>query len=95
MRFNPIYRKLAMGSLLLFGWINWHLLGPLFKRYGDRACSGIGRSIVAKVSSMIQNNGWRLPRMRNCIIQEISHKTPGSFLPDVSKEDSVEWISSQ
>lgn len=48
MRFNPIYIKLAMGSLLLFGWINWHLLGPLLKRYGDRACSGFGRSVELK-----------------------------------------------
>lgn len=74
---------------------NWHPLEPLYKRYGENVCSNIGRSLQAKVSTVIKDGNWVWARQRNRYIQEIITNTPQTFLPNISIEDSVVWFPSR
>lgn len=45
-------------GLSTFLWLdNWHSLGPLFQKFGDRVNFNLGRSVNARVSSIIHNGG--------------------------------------
>ncbi|KAG5535897.1 hypothetical protein RHGRI_023618 [Rhododendron griersonianum] len=86
-----IKSKIGNG-LSTFLWLDhWHNLGPLFQKFGDRVSFNLGRSLNAKVSSIIYHGGWRWPRLRNAAICEIIANTEGGLLPDISKEDEVVW----
>lgn len=74
---------------------NWHPLGPLYAKYGDRVVCNLERSLAAKVSSIIVHNNWRWPRPRNRITQEIIEHAPADLLPHVEREDRVVWILTQ
>lgn len=59
---QPLIRYKIGNMNSTFMWLdNWHPLGPLFKRYGQRVCSNIGRSLNAKASSITHDGGWNLP----------------------------------
>lgn len=73
---------------------NWHLMGPLYKTIGEEVVYHMGRSLNTKVSSIVVNNGWRWPRPRNEVTQQIMANTPGSFLPKPGKEDKLIWLPS-
>ncbi|KAI8533301.1 hypothetical protein RHMOL_Rhmol11G0286700 [Rhododendron molle] len=86
-----IKSKIGNG-LSTFLWLDhWHNLGPLFHKFGDRVSFNLGRSLNAKVSSIIYQGGWRWPRLRNAAIREVIANTEGGLLPDISKEDEVVW----
>lgn len=53
-----------------------------------------GRSLHAKVSSIISNGLWRWPRARNRVIQTIIGQTPATLLLECDVEDSVIWLTS-
>ncbi|KAI8554932.1 hypothetical protein RHMOL_Rhmol05G0134400 [Rhododendron molle] len=73
-----------------FLWLdNWHNLGPLYLKYGDRVAFNMGRSLAAKVSSIINNGEWHWPRRRNPVIAEIIHNTDASLIPAEANEDRV------
>ncbi|KAI8564441.1 hypothetical protein RHMOL_Rhmol03G0181800 [Rhododendron molle] len=78
-----------------FLWLdNWHNLGPLYLKYGDRVAFNMGRSLTAKVSSIINNGEWHWPRRRNPVIAEIIHNTDASLIPAEANEDRVIWTLS-
>ncbi|XP_058202871.1 uncharacterized protein LOC131317329 [Rhododendron vialii] len=60
-------------------------------KFGDRVSFNLGRSLNAKVSSIIYQGGWRWPRLRNVAIREIIANIEGGLLPDISKGDEVVW----
>lgn len=72
---------------------NWHSLGPLFSRFCDRVVFNLGRSLEAKVESVIRDNLWCWPR-RNPVTREIMANTPSSLIPNSAREDSVVWALS-
>lgn len=78
----------------MFGWTIGTPLGPLYKWFGDRVNSDIGRCLAAKVSSIIHNGDWQWSRTRKRVIQEIIKNTPSILLTDVSNEDALIWILS-
>lgn len=62
-------------------WVDyWHTLGPLFQRFGDSMGFNIGRSMSAKVASIIHNGTWKWPRPRSAITREIVANTEIWFL---------------
>lgn len=76
-----------------FLWIdNWHPLGPLILKYGDRVLFNLGRSLKAKVASVIGPNGWRWNKVRHPVVRDIIAHTAGSFLPNIQQDDSVSWV---
>lgn len=43
--------------LVMALWLdNWHTLGPLFQRFGNRVVFNLGRSLRARVCSIIVSN---------------------------------------
>lgn len=71
---------------------NWHPLGPFYGKIGDRVVNNVGRSLRAKVASIIAQGMWRWPRLRNPLIQAIIAQTPPSLRPNSEVEDYVLWL---
>ncbi|KAH7844308.1 hypothetical protein Vadar_026684 [Vaccinium darrowii] len=67
----------------------WHPLGSLYQKYGDGIVCHMGKSLTAKVATIISNGGWKWPRSRNPAVQDIIAHTPPNFQPHVDCEDSV------
>ena len=78
------------GSNICLRLDNWHTLGSSYKIFGERAVRDLGSSLLAKVSSIIDNGSWKWPRQRNSTILHIMAHTP-TFLPDVNQSDRVIW----
>lgn len=82
------------GSNTFLWWDNWHPVGPLFQKFGERLGDTLHRASSAKVSSVIAGNNWNWPNGRSAIVRAIERDTPSSFLPNVLREDSVRWCLS-
>ncbi|KAI8531931.1 hypothetical protein RHMOL_Rhmol11G0174500 [Rhododendron molle] len=78
-----------------FLWLdNWHNLGPLLLKYGDGVTTNLGRSLHAKVCSIIHNGSWRWHRSRSAIVRDIIANIDPTLLPHPANEDSVIWTLS-
>ncbi|KAI8537423.1 hypothetical protein RHMOL_Rhmol09G0022900 [Rhododendron molle] len=75
----------------MFLWLdNWHPMGPLYDRFGNEVVFNLGRSLQARVSFIISQGGWRWPRTRNRITQDIiNHAHSVDLKPDITREDSI------
>ena len=76
-----ILYRIGNGQSTSLWFDNWHPLGPLYKRFGDEVAYNDGRSLQAKVSSIIHNGQWRWQRARNCVIRNIIAETPTTLIP--------------
>lgn len=65
---------------------NWQF-GTLWGPFGERVVYNMGTSIHVKVDSIIWNGQWKWPKPRNII-----DNSPPDWLPDINKEDSVQWL---
>lgn len=83
--------KICPGCSTFLWHDNWHPLGYLFKFCGSRV---LEISLTAKVSSIIDGDDWKRPRVRNYVIQEIMANTPVDLKPLVHNEDAVIWTLS-
>lgn len=52
----------------------------------------LGRSLGAKVDSIIANGRWKWPRGRNASIIEIKAGTSRDLVPAMDRDDKVVWI---
>ncbi|KAI8570625.1 hypothetical protein RHMOL_Rhmol01G0050300 [Rhododendron molle] len=50
-----------------------------------------GRSLNAKVASIVGPTGWRWSRAKNLVVRDIIAHPPMNFLPNIQQEDSVSW----
>lgn len=83
---------LAIAGASVFLWTdNWHTLGPLLHKYQDQIVFNMGRSLNARVASIVCATGWRWARVRNPVVQDIIAHTPVGFLPNMLQDDSVMW----
>lgn len=69
-------------------------MGPLYRVYGEAVAHNLGRSLNAKVSSIISNGTWRWPKARTIQTLHIIENTPVNFLPRDDSEDLVIWLPS-
>lgn len=51
----------------------------------------LGRSLGAKVDSIINDGRWRWPRSRNATVKEIVDGTARDLVPKMDREDQVVW----
>lgn len=72
---------------------NWHPLGPLYARFGERVVANRGRALMAKVASIIVQGAWCWPRTRNLAIQSILAESPPDLIPMPHMADSVRWMA--
>lgn len=70
---------------------NGHHQGSLCAKFGEGVVYILGRSLEAKVSSIISNGCWRWPGARNAITEEIIRHSPMDLIPHVDCEDKVVW----
>ncbi|KAL7240487.1 hypothetical protein ACSBR2_006186 [Camellia fascicularis] len=70
---------------------NWHPLGPLKQRFGDRVIYDSGSQDQAKVESIIDDWRWRWPAYQTWELNEIKANVQGN--PD-NFEDKVIWLNS-
>ncbi|XP_058223000.1 uncharacterized protein LOC131332721 [Rhododendron vialii] len=70
-------------------------IGPLYQHFGQRVVYYLGRSLNARVSSIIYEGGWNWPRLRNLVTQEIIYLSPLNLVPHVDEEDRVIWLPSK
>lgn len=72
---QPLILYRIWNGLPTFLWFyNWHSLGLLYKRLGEEVFYNAGRSLLARVSSIIFQGHWRWPRARNGIIRSVVAK---------------------
>ncbi|XP_058198487.1 uncharacterized protein LOC131314007 [Rhododendron vialii] len=83
--------QIGNGERTFLWWDNWHPLGLLYDRFGDRVVHNVGRSLRAKVASIVENGAWRWPRLRNHLIQTIVSHTQ-NLVPHPEMVDSVIWV---
>ncbi|KAI8530160.1 hypothetical protein RHMOL_Rhmol11G0033800 [Rhododendron molle] len=89
---QPLIKYLVGNGEIIFLWLdNWHPLGPLYVRFGEWVVSNIGRSLKARVASIITHGDWRWPRLQNPAIQAIIAETP-NLQPNSDVEDSILWL---
>ena len=101
--YKKIFKLRSLGQAMIsydigngqdtFLWLdNWHPLGPLYQKFGDRVVHNLGRSLSAKVTSIIHNGSWKLPTLRNRDIQQIMVNNLATLHPKVHCPDKVVWI---
>ncbi|XP_058218842.1 uncharacterized protein LOC131329621 [Rhododendron vialii] len=87
---QPWIKSVVGDGLETFPWLdNWHPLGPLFSRYGERVVFNLGRSLSSKVASIISNASWNWPKRRNAVTKEIIENTPTALVPNSGQSDST------
>ncbi|KAI8544608.1 hypothetical protein RHMOL_Rhmol08G0310000 [Rhododendron molle] len=85
----PFITKIIGNGESTFLWLdNWHPLGSLFSKFGNGIVFNLGRSLDARVSSIIADGCWRWPRARNAIVQKIIRHTPDNLVPHPDREDT-------
>lgn len=90
---HPLIKHLIGNGQSIFLWMDhWHPIGPLFQHYGRRVVYNMGRSLGAKVPSIISHGAWVGPRAMNAVTQEIVSLTPAELIPHVAMEDRVVWL---
>lgn len=90
---QPWVKYIVGDDMSTFLWIdNWHILGPLYKKFGESVVFNLGRSLNTKVASIIHQGSWKWPRLRNAVAREIIASTPSSLIPNTSVPDSVRWM---
>ncbi|KAI8537813.1 hypothetical protein RHMOL_Rhmol09G0052800 [Rhododendron molle] len=90
---QPLIRYHVSNWANTFLWLdNWHTLGPLYAKFGERVVTNLGRALWAKVVTIIDQGDWCWPRLRNQSIQAIMDHTPPNLRPNLNVEDSISWI---
>lgn len=79
---QPFIRHVIGNGNNTFLWLDyWHPQGPLYKVFGVTIVWNVVRSLLAKVSAILQNGEWHWPRRRNRSIMQLLNSPPVSFCP--------------
>lgn len=70
---------------------NWHPLGPLAERFGDRIIYDLGMPKDSKVSTIIRNSNWALPITQTWEINEIRDGLISLPVPSATVGDRIRW----
>ncbi|KAI8534979.1 hypothetical protein RHMOL_Rhmol10G0139200 [Rhododendron molle] len=69
---QPLIKYVIGNGNSAFLWLDyWHDAGPLYKVFGEGIVNDVGSSLLAKVSSIIQNGNWHWSRQRNRAVMKI------------------------
>lgn len=89
-----VKHKIGNGEKTFLWFDNWHPLGPIDLRWGQRVRYDAASSLEAKVSSVINGNQWGWPITVTSDLNEIRDSIPATMVPNQSREDSVSWTPS-
>lgn len=68
---------------------NWHPLGSLRSKYGDRLIYDTALDSNSKVRSIVTDSGWQWPNDSSWEVQEIISTTPPDLTPSPLTVDKV------
>lgn len=89
-----ILYEIGDGSSTFLWHDNWHPLGPLVARFGNRIIYDSGLSDDAKVSTILsRSNHWKFPISQTWELNDIRANLPAITHPPLSK-DSCRWTLS-
>ncbi|XP_028089909.1 uncharacterized protein LOC114290215 [Camellia sinensis] len=86
-----INHQVGCGDSTFLWYDNWHPLGPLWKKFGDRILYDSCLNSETKVSQIISGHSWKWPIPNSWEIQELISSTPECCKPNPSKCDQVTW----
>ncbi|XP_028063083.1 uncharacterized protein LOC114266401 [Camellia sinensis] len=81
------------GQRIFLGYDNWHPLGSLWAKFGERIMYNSALNGESKVSRIISNLSWKWPFFHTADICELIQSTPHTFIPG-SGRDKLIWIPS-
>ncbi|XP_028111135.1 uncharacterized protein LOC114309562 [Camellia sinensis] len=89
----PLIKFLVGSGEQTFLWFdNWHPLGPLGAKYGDRFISDTALGCQSKVRSIVFYTGWTWPNESSWEVQEIISNTLLDLIPSLLRVDKVIWV---
>lgn len=83
-----IKHVIANGTSTFLRYDNWHPMGPIIQRRGERIVYAAATKRNAKVSTIIRGNEWKWPRTSELI----EPRRNSNMLPDQSRVDEVRWV---
>ena len=89
---EKIRYQVGDGSSISLWYDNWHPVGPLICKFGERIIriSGLGKE--AKVEAIVEGSDWRWPTARSPVWLELQRATPSDFRPNRVSRDRVKWV---
>lgn len=90
---RPLIFPLIVGDgQSIFVWHdNWHPLGSLWSKFGERTIYDSAIHGDSKVNAVIRNNSWKWPGAVTWEIKELIDNTPFSLQPS-QVADRVVWV---
>lgn len=85
-----IKHRVGDGSRIFLWFDNWHPMGSLWDKFGDRIAYDSALGINAKVSEIVGGTTWRWPFPSSWEIMDLINSTPSTFLPN-GGSDAVDW----
>ncbi|XP_028125748.1 uncharacterized protein LOC114322601 [Camellia sinensis] len=86
-----IKHKIGCGDTTFLWFDNWHPIGPLWNKFGDRIIYDSALNSDTKVSKIIDGSSWKWPFPNSWEIQELISSTPVCFHPNPSSTDQAIW----
>ena len=91
---RPMLRHRIGNGCGTFLWYdNWHPLGPLLDKFGQRVVYDAALNLHAKVSTIIDGETWHWPSTNTLELMEIRGEMLNVHLPS-SASDTIVWIPS-
>ncbi|KAL7181471.1 hypothetical protein ACSBR1_040377 [Camellia fascicularis] len=86
-----IKHKIGCGDATFLWYDNWHPLGSLWNKFGDRIIYDSTLNSETKVSQIIDGSSWKWPIPNSWEIQELISSTPVGCKPNPSSSDTALW----
>ncbi|XP_028119111.1 uncharacterized protein LOC114316615 [Camellia sinensis] len=86
-----IKHKIGCGDTTFLWFDNWHPIGPLWNKFGDRIIYDSALNSDTKVSKIIDGSSWKWPFPNSWEIQELISSTLVCFHPNPSSTDQAIW----
>ncbi|XP_028125413.1 uncharacterized protein LOC114322337 [Camellia sinensis] len=86
-----IIHKIGRGDSTFLWYDNWHPLGPLWKKFGDRILYDSNLNSETKVNQIMDGDSWKWPVPNSWEIRELISSTPTSCRPNPLLDDQPTW----
>ncbi|XP_028097184.1 uncharacterized protein LOC114297036 [Camellia sinensis] len=86
-----IIHKIGRGDSTFLWYDNWHPLGPLWKKFGDRILYDSNLNSETKVNQIVDGGSWKWPVPNSWEIRELISSTSISCRPNPPLDDQPTW----
>lgn len=90
----PLIKHCVGNREMIFLWFdNWHPLGSLWAKFGDRIIDDSTLGMESKVKDIVDNTSWKWPTTSSWALKELIESTPSTLHPN-NGPNSVRWLPS-